>query len=638
MFIYGGWGNNGTCTSDLWELRCTSDERGQEDYEWIYHNSATQPLDRMLHSASDFNKTAMYMWGGYRCLNSYWLGDYGFPLPEMWLYNVTSSSWRMVQSFDGFVTWTSPSVYYKKTNSIVVIFNQTTSSMKLVNGTFEVTLSRIQSKGSRDIITNTYSPSAVVVDDDILLYGQANYGGFDGDVSFWNLSFIDEQCGWLLLPNAISVNRPLALRGIPDNYVLAGQSLYVFGGDVAVPSSSIGYVHARNLVWQFDLISRTWWRTWSHFCPPSLTGAASAVIESSLIVLFGGVADPTTSIEDYGYPGKDYSVIWVYDTGIRRWMLYVIHRCGDDQPSDRVYSSLSDLGNGSLLLFGGLSSTLLNDFWRLDLNCKGEFRPVWTDCVMWYRLHDNHVTLTPSHYPTARHSHNTAVVDDFFFLFSGTQNLSGEVNPSDMFIYTISKQKWRRVQQSGVVRLASYSLRLPSAQVGNKTVVALPATQHEENTGIAQSGTLVFDLRSLTWTMMTNNTPFDALALFAWESRLILFGVGEDVEGHETNLFSFTNPSCVRGQSSFNWTEDECAVCRIGTYAELGYEECRICPTGLTTFANGSVSLSNCICPHDYCHHGTCYRDVTDDGTQLKAVCSCTFGYTGGSCNTLPII
>lgn len=92
ILVYGGLNDEHTCLGDLWELRCIADSNGRNTFVWIplldeLDVLAEWPQKRSFHNAADYDKTVMYMWGGYDFRNKPYSSD-------IWEYNLTSRIWN----------------------------------------------------------------------------------------------------------------------------------------------------------------------------------------------------------------------------------------------------------------------------------------------------------------------------------------------------------------------------------------------------------------------------------------------------------------------------------------------------------------------------------------------------------------
>lgn len=111
-----------------------------------------------------------------------------------------------------------------------------------------------------------------------------------------------------------------------SNGAAVGDSIYVFGGTLDTGSSQgMTSLHAvLNDVWQLNITSRVWSHTFNAFSPSPRMLGALAVVNDSVLVLFGGaILDGTLQ----SLKSVDFATVtnesWLYFAKERRWAQYV---------------------------------------------------------------------------------------------------------------------------------------------------------------------------------------------------------------------------------------------------------------------------------------------------------------------------
>ncbi len=197
-------------------------------------------------------------------------------------------------------------------------------------------------------------------------------------------------------------------------YDAAAQRIVLFGGEqfgchgFCIPEIPPVYL---NDTWLFDGRNNTWTNVTRPSSPPARAGHGLAYDPvARKVVLFGG-----TSESGYG-SGILYGDTWLRDASVGEWT-----RAAISSPSPVHRSAVAmayDASAGAIVLFGGLSTSDLNDTW-------------------WYRASDNSWTLVGSPLsPPPRHSAGIAFdfASDLVVLHGGVSNMAGW---TDTWVYHV---------------------------------------------------------------------------------------------------------------------------------------------------------------------------------------------------------
>lgn len=663
MLLYGGI-HEGLCLGDLWEMRCLRDSNGNERFYWILlgdddTTSNNWPRLRFDQNAADFNKNLLYMWGGKRCLDNHATENMDMYY-ETWEYNLTGNRWRLVLNGSNLLlhfysyhnrTFVSNSVYYSKLRGIVtVIQTATTGYIVLLHHSGEsLVASRIggTDKGNED--PNVVENANLIASGGTLYIVQFSKSDIG---SRWTQSVVSvsqiwystklSSWTWFRLPHPQE-----ASLTTPSLTVAVGQTFLAVSREIAfyVNGSLLGGL----IVWKFNLINQIWFEEWYPFGPdPSCFGTTTSVMNSSMLVIYQPKPCRLSSQENTLLQ-LNSTALWVYNTSVWRWTACLELPDQPRLPIPRYGSTIADMGNGSLLMFGGETEKgMLNDLWRVDMCSQDKYMPVVEDCLRWVLLSGN--TSNPSH-PSPRHSHSSFVSENDLFVFGGTSgsllysNTSNYTTLTDTWKLNLESRVWVHVKTKGPVQ----SLPCSMAQTGRKVITvgkragAFDASnQYDKKYGYVcrdglANGTFVFDTNLATWDRIADSQPHPtinnrlmrSMALSYFNGIIVTVRPFFDYQMGGSHLFCFLHVSCPFHFVSNKWGNDSCKRCPVGTYALMGATHCSHCSEGLTT--NGSAETqADCICRDDYCFHGQCV--IVAVGSGLRAACRCSLGYTGSLC------
>ena len=703
ILIYGGVGDQEECFGDLWEIRCISDSYGKDQLNWIFvgdeeENSGIWPPLTSNHYASDFNRTLMYTWGGVNCINkdTYTKAPSGKPLISIWEFNLTSTTWYRYATEES-SRWTShlelelaecpPSpVYYHKLDGIVAVTRRSTLVLQSQNGSVVV-------KVIPSTVTNqdSVSDSKKVYSVHMVVFGEFLYSwkySKAGLVPMWKLSR-RTNCDvweWLSVPYPLTAPSTIGIQATLNFVSFVGQSFLVIGDSSQVVDEvdELGVT-----VWQHDLVRQTWFFTWSTFGPrfSFCFGATFSTNYKSMLVVY--LPDPQACLfESFVNNSVEVSStsLWVFHaSAVRRWSLCLTVSHQSDVPEPRYDSSMVDMGNGSLLWFGG--QTLVgayNELWRVDLCNQVTYMPMVENCVTWVLLSRN--TFSATH-PAARHSHGAFMSSGNLYVLGGTnqaslysafvnflrrkgvrdlfgntsistvfsdkwkfnkefysalakgtvevsKNTSSSIIFSDMWKFNTNLRVWEEVEVTGMAPILPCAM----AKLETKVVVVGNRTYPFDTCGqTVSNSTLAFDVASNEWMALTLSPPETLMndtrlmAIAPYEDNIIVLRPYYFYGKKVLYAFSLLYPTCPLGRVSKRWSNETCTKCSKGSYASLGAARCSSCSNGLTTKRERPTSSEDCTCRDDFCDQGECNVIIAEEGTR-SAVCHCKVGYTGTTC------
>lgn len=243
------------------------------------------------------------------------------------------------------------------------------------------------------------------------------FGGFLMNGRVWNMSVSNNLWHWALTscPDTMPPARAIA----QSNCAVVGDSIYIFGGTLDVGKTELGFPQAvRNDVWHLNMLSGVWSHTWNAFTPSPRMLGALAVVNNSILVLFGGVV-PNSPFY-YRSPPEEKPATnetWLYFTKERRAQFV-----SSSAPPPRVAYTLAALRNGSLLLFGRNTSQTGegNELWLLDI-CQTKFTSTIQYCSNgWNRIGppDLNAALSGT-LPGTLLDHAAAIIEDSMVIVGG---------------------------------------------------------------------------------------------------------------------------------------------------------------------------------------------------------------------------
>ena len=655
IVIYGGFTNKSGCFGDLWEMRCVADRNGTEIFYWISlqdnrQSSQNYPPVRRYHHSAAFNKTVLYTWGGWKCTDTYPYQSDQFST-NIWEYNLTSRSWRLPKA-NNMILWYSPphwdttihnSVFFE--DGIVTVTANATLVLKSINGS--LFLKTVPTSIPKDLHLGFPIPSGLVV------VGEALYSWRFSRSSFMSLWKLNKRTSfdwyWYSVETPVASPGPLDVKLGKDFVTSVGQSFLIVSDSTYV-NQTIGTEGVT--VWQFDLSRLSWFLTWSPFGPrPFCFGGTFSAIGNSLLIVYYPHPCPPLPV----LAGRDFEVrstsLWVFHSSIRRWTLCLEEADQHQLPEPRFSSTIVEMSNGSLLLFGGETSTgVLNDLWRVELCDQAEYMPVREDCVRWVLLNGNSSRSTS---PGPRHSHLAFVFHNILYIFGGTykqtlfergllstSGLRADVGVtddlelasyvfSDMWKFNTTIGAWEEEITDGKTPILPCSI----AKWGTKAI-AVGRRTYPYDTCKTQD-TYVFDINDAIWSKLADS-PLETMVIETRTMALVYFRrrfviLRQYYQIWPAYAFSFVYPACPAGHFTSTWNNGSCAKCPKGSYAAISAKVCTWCPRGLTTETSSSHSLDDCKCRSHYCVQGQC-NVVVLDGEQKAAHCDCMAGYTGTTC------
>ena len=639
ILIYGGLYDTfskGTCLNDLWEMRCIADVNGTERFYWILlmktdDKNIAWPSERRGPTAVDFNKSVMYMWGGRNCQ------DTVSPVEGFWQYNLTSGMWQRHVQVNNHVPITcilaEGTNFYHPSQKIILTLNSNCMySLNPSNGTIQMDV--IQTINTNNDVETLNS--AGIGGDRVIFFVFSDY-----ITRAYNLSFDMEATAaeWISLPDQNA--QPLFLQRImvpPYTLGFIGASFYLQG---SIFLKEIGVYDTADAIslWQFDVEYKAWSQTWSPFSPLINNTAACSTVDNSVIVCYTDLRQSLPKAY-WNYVDINSSSLWVLHAASRRWTLCLPRLQQQQMPVPRVYASLVDIGNGSLLLFGGATAQdNVNELWRADMCQQRDYRPVRENCVNWALLSTN-----ISNSPSPRMQHSSFMANGSLFVFGGitlTKNTSRKstyraaisLDISDLWQFQMDKSAWKKVQQKGLSPLAKCFINWKIAQWGTKVTAVADRYVVSRDCGRNFSRpVVVFDTVSSRWSKLADAFRVRSYSLAFWREKLIAM-TWINIKEHMNlrNVIIFLNPACPAGYYGMKWEADTCKKCDENSFAPVGSGQCSPCPDGLTANGSEPKSIFDCVCRRDYCVRGKCI--VAQEGDKLRtAVCQCDMGYTGSTC------
>ena len=105
-------------------------------------------------------------------------------------------------------------------------------------------------------------------------------------------------------------------------------------------------------LWQLDPRMRSWFQTWHPFAPLWTSKATYSTMNGSVFVVYSSLQWSPPSVRHHVDINNNTAAIWLFDTTIRRWTLCLERSNQSKVPTPRISSTMVDMENGSLLLFG----------------------------------------------------------------------------------------------------------------------------------------------------------------------------------------------------------------------------------------------------------------------------------------------
>ena len=614
----------------IWELRCMDDSTPRMRYEWIPHDvKGSGPTPRLKPNSISFGDSTVYLWEGIE-------PDTRNRSFEVWRYDLLSNVWTLITNRTYFRNNTGQIVagkfspyemelpYQYNNESVGLALPAHRGTLYLLNlTTGEQTLS-LNEAPTPATIQNMIWPSVAAVGDVILLYG-----GFDLTVGFsdrlWSLNASD---GWRWTSVWHPDKTPMFI--LQSNGALVGDSIYLFGG---LLRGALKTELVPNHMWQLNLVSNSWSRSWSVHSPTPRMLVAVGVVNASVIVLFGGTTSASLHyFSDLTRVTTATNETWLYFAETRRWTMYVTPAA----PSARAASILVTTRNGSLLLFGGFqpgngTGEALNDLWMLNI-CSHEFVSTVEDCGGWHRLGPDNSSET---WPDPGNNHTTAAsIEDLMMII---RIVAGEGDWAlEVWQYNITARLWRRhVPNGSPPPLPSYSVRLFAAAFHKKIIVLVQDASIDFMTTAVNRETFVYSVDQEAWITQSTESPnLNVDLMMTYKEQVIVLGLlhlnSTPIVGMNELRISVMMPRCAAGFASSDWSRKDCKPCPAGKFSPLGSRQCQTCPTGRKTTAQNSTSLADCQCDENYCLHGSCYVV----SVEAEAQCRCGFGYSGSRCQT----
>ena len=421
---------------------------------------------------------------------------------------------------------------------------------------------------------------------------------------------------------------------------------------------SIGIGGVRTLtVWQLDFLTNTWWQ-YSNSGPFScfLYTAATSWKETDLLT-YGGIRRLDSCGKWRRLLGGECpfpyftSDVCVYDVKQRRWL----ESESVNSPPYRAFPSIVDIGNGSVVLFGGYrcpwtavakvvfnsiaknigklvnlskdsfinyasNCSLLNDMWMLNLS-KGDSSVT----AQWTQILPNSSTV-----PSGRIFHTLLAVDSKLFLAGGYSKLKKDrafmqVCSVELWYFDLTSRWWYNVRRRGDGGTALslthplHMCKMRTIAFGRKILAVLSSVNMTELPYDSRTDSvlsLFLDSNEETWIQQTDELPFPVENLYAWKEQVFATGsmrtfneeysyVILPIETQGKRTLTAMRPGCHAGWYSSNWSVEACSQCQMGTYSLAGSTTCDSCPGGLTTSGAGAPNRSSCICQSDHCgKHG----------------------------------
>jgi hypothetical protein len=672
LLVYGGSDSIG---QRMWEMRCNVDETGKEKYNWISkmnkkYTDSIIPPNGIFHCAVAVSDS-MYVWGGavYSAL---------FLFDGIWEYSLKSGLWNHhgnVKSgvSESCITRFCLSVRFQsfsdKTRQLLVVNDHCTYILNF-NGTLMFINQFIEELDS-STYTNMGPDSHGELDfanvlDYYIKYKPLQSGpevyafipDISGFMTFMSLSPPESQ------PSYYHIDR------IPSPVFGTDSLLYVETDLLSNFWSQYAQLDNRISLWHFDFRDGVWFQICPLFSPGvsdrqiHRSGQAYATARNRSLLFRYSPFDSLAPQIVKEHMDNVANYIWVFHTEIRMWTLCLEISGQHKLPRPRKYTTLTEIANGSLLMFGGLTmeGEVLNDLWRLDVCDQNEYRPLRRDCVRWTLINGN-----PSDFirPIPRYQPVSFFYNDSLFVMGGigdkanasnasdglqlynynTLDVGADINIllSDMWQLPIGNSQWKKRKLNGYMPVSKYPIFWKLAQTEAKVILVAGSYDVYEKCAYKDFqdmvkclsnwtrenpfvSTLVLDLMSLSLSKLADAPPGIPLGIQFIGGRLIV----SSLYNADIGLSSLT-PACPPGHFSEKWDAKSCQRCAKDSYSALGSSVCTKCPEGLTTVDEQQKSSSDCVCSTDYCVHGKCIVAAVKDN-ERSAVCQCPVGFSGSKC------
>lgn len=707
LLLYGGVADFRSPQSDLWELQFAGRHEDEIVFSWVEHSVSADEKDSFwppplfMHSAVLVNSQIMLMGGGLIDANkTVAVAD------SFWLYNKTSQIWfDIIKSNFTFFNFRRVYHLYAVLNMsplfLLVYHPGKRHSLFIKFGkvyAFDETSKTHWAE--QDTIIDSATPgfrmfgfSSVVVGEKLFVFGGMDFSNqFTASVKVWNLEEVTSGAWkWQLLTpdpnNYISVTTfPWILLSdklirsvsteLPSLFALDTQWLEIFLHYLLVPDTErelkreciLGncanhFSDVISSVSQLDLYTRKWAQYVTSSANIPVYYTASTGFQDRAIVTYGGLAASKLrqfNARDHAFAVSS-SLVSVYCVSQRRW--FTTFTKIDEEPvhGRRLFPTIVDIGNNTLMLFGGLSvsgtsgSILVNrnrfkfknDIWMLTIEKGWEYTEDTDIAVTWKEVIPS--MKRKSGNPEGRFGHSAVFVDGKLVILGGrtaTGKEKGIGCVQDMWYFNLRSRTWTKsLLMEDTLRLlyTGHLCRVPLANVGNR-ILTINHTHPIDNSTECLATRLMSSFpKDHIWIGFPFTPFFVPHHLFGWRGMVVAvegeilewsvtmrhFGITRH-QLKEDAWISIMTPSCPEGHVSENWTEDYCRPCQRGQFSSTTATSCNHCPGGLTTTAPAASSILNCSCPFDYCSHGACF--VAQKNGQVGAECVCHFGYTGGKC------
>jgi hypothetical protein len=305
---------------------------------WKQHNPVSiVPSSRFSHDTAVLNNNNIVLFGGYG------LNDYSISvLSDTWEYDSSTRNWTKIN-----ITGSIPNARQDHTltyidNNQALLFGGYDGNNPLQDTWVYESTSNTWTEPniSGDIPTARYSHSTAYAGNNKLVM----FGGYDG------ISPLQDT--WIYESTSNTWTEPNISGDIPTGRI--SQSMCFIDNDKVVMFGGSyfddGWNNLNDL-WIYDLSSNQWGQVVSdnNNNIDSSYSHQLSYIGDNKVVIFGG----------------DVDNIWMFDlesNDLKEFDIYSTY------PSMRRYSSMSYIGNGGVLLFGGWSSSVgrLNDIWEYD--------------------------------------------------------------------------------------------------------------------------------------------------------------------------------------------------------------------------------------------------------------------------------
>lgn len=669
MYVFGGQiaEQMGTpehfTTSELWELKCLSDD-GQ--YEWVkkgqhLEHQTWPPPGQQFLAASNPTRSTMYVYGGINSTDDF--------MHKLWSLTVSSNGdveWEVIQA-------------EPQGKSFPPDRRGLTANYMTIGGTdnYFVLCCPIHAFSFRDMelkwieppvkyesvtppVPRLSYPSSAILNGQLLVFGGILFDTAVPINKLWNLTLVTDKV-WLWEQRLSPLAGPLRGRGaMATDIDLAHRKVYVYGG-LLLDSFDSDFTLSDRTIWTLDIEEMKWRASLMPPSPPPLFGQTGIALKGRFVV-FGGQS---------GYRGSLSNKTWIFDTATNQWTGC---QWGSKDLQKRLWhSAVRTQNSSSMIIFGGRTHrkngdqwTVLNDTWQFTMtpdgkvgNCRGQYH--WTQ-LTW------NLTGRP---PPARFGHSAVVINNTMLVYGGTDDVKEQRTNTyktcynDVWMYDITNHKWTLVipntnTKKGNTRTGK--CLHAAAIVGNKMIVAggcssiksavwngqqLCACDSEEQTTSTDIWAFTLNLTSKTilqWERLTTNSHIDgyfiASAFLPWERRTLSLLGGFPVAAQQADYFygsttraiSIIRPGCNLGTFSRNFLLEQCQHCPPRQYPNSTRQSCDTCPQGLTIPKNNKpvidhTNCSDCINSSSYCQGGTCKAMKASDGS-VWASCSCPFGFT----------